>query len=205
MALCGEPMYLENMVPAFDGVPPYYPQDFEEDEEAQKYFLSNFEFVENVEKYEPGGYHPVHLSEAYDNGRYRIVHKLGYGGFSTVWLARDTFKETYVALKFVVAEDSSKYRGLEALEDQAALASDQPISGFFVYPLRKFWHDGPNGRHLCEVLPVLGPSISQISYAGLRLQPSIARRVALQATEALAHLHSKGLCHGGKSGTFSIF
>lgn len=44
---------------------------------------------ENFEKYRGGGYHPVHLGESYKGGRYTIHHKLGYGGFSTVWLAKD--------------------------------------------------------------------------------------------------------------------
>lgn len=44
---------------------------------------------ENVLYYRPGGYHPVVLGDTLKNGRYRVCHKLGYGGFSTVWAARD--------------------------------------------------------------------------------------------------------------------
>jgi hypothetical protein len=42
--------------------------------------------TEDVERYQRGGFHPVHLGDVYDE-RYRVVHKLGAGGFSTVWLA----------------------------------------------------------------------------------------------------------------------
>ncbi len=49
---------------------------------------------EDLEDYKPGGYHPVHIGDMFSNGRYVIVRKLGWGHFSTVWLARD---ETWVS------------------------------------------------------------------------------------------------------------
>jgi serine/threonine-protein kinase SRPK3 len=39
--------------------------------------------------YRPGGYHPVCLGDTFKGGRYKVHHKLGWGGFSTVWLAKD--------------------------------------------------------------------------------------------------------------------
>lgn len=54
---------------------------------------------ENLERYCSGGYHPVHIGDEFDSsrykgeeidsGRYKIVGKLGYGAFSTVWLAQN--------------------------------------------------------------------------------------------------------------------
>lgn len=44
---------------------------------------------EEFEKYWPGGYHPVQPGDSYKGGRYTIHSKPGYGGFSTVWLAKD--------------------------------------------------------------------------------------------------------------------
>lgn len=35
-----------------------------------------------------GGYHPVEIGDLYSN-RYTVVRKLGWGHFSTVWLAKD--------------------------------------------------------------------------------------------------------------------
>jgi len=44
---------------------------------------------EKLSKYRLGGYHPVCLGDTLHDGQYTIRHKLGWGGFSTVWLARD--------------------------------------------------------------------------------------------------------------------
>ena len=44
---------------------------------------------EDLEDYRPGGYHPVSIGDEFNNSRYVVVRKLGWGHFSTVWLARD--------------------------------------------------------------------------------------------------------------------
>ena len=44
--------------------------------------------LESPNEYQPGGYHPVHLGDIYCE-RYRVINKLGFGSYSTVWLARD--------------------------------------------------------------------------------------------------------------------
>jgi len=44
---------------------------------------------EDLDDYCKGGYHPVEPGQQYKNGRYTVVRKLGWGHFSTVWLARD--------------------------------------------------------------------------------------------------------------------
>ena len=44
--------------------------------------------LESPSGYRPGGYHPVHIGDIYRE-KYRVLHKLGYGTYSTVWLARD--------------------------------------------------------------------------------------------------------------------
>lgn len=44
---------------------------------------------EDWEDYVKGGYHPVHIGDTFSDGRYVVVRKLGWGHFSTVWLAKD--------------------------------------------------------------------------------------------------------------------
>jgi hypothetical protein len=44
---------------------------------------------EDPDDYHRGRYFPVKLGDTFKRGRYRVIHKLGWGGFATVWLARD--------------------------------------------------------------------------------------------------------------------
>ncbi|KAF5001947.1 hypothetical protein FGRMN_688 [Fusarium graminum] len=173
-------------------MPPY--SDSEEDDEVRFLLPQGVGETEDVEGYRIGGFHPVHLGETYDNGRYRIVHKLGAGGYSTVWLARDESEEKWVALKIVDA-DHSVATETKSTQFQAALTDSR--THFVVGQQRQFLFDGPNGRHLSLVLPVFGPSTSELSYGlSCRLTPQFARNLAYQATKAVAELHSCGLCHG---------
>lgn len=172
----------------------------EDDVESSPLFwflLVNFDDTEDVERYQPGGFYPVHLGDWYDDRRYRVVHKLGAGGFSTVWLARDKVEHQWVALKMVVADRSPLVEAKSLLRRRAA--SQYASRTMFVVEHRNFTIDGPNGCYLCLVLPVLGPSASQLS-SGLdsRIKPWLSRRAGYQATKALADLHAQGLCHGGE-------
>lgn len=45
--------------------------------------------AEPLYRYRRGGYHPVYLGDVMNGGRYQILHKLGWGGYSTAWAARD--------------------------------------------------------------------------------------------------------------------
>jgi hypothetical protein len=42
--------------------------------------------IEEIDDYHPDGYHPCHVGEIVDS-KYVILKKLGWGHFSTVWLA----------------------------------------------------------------------------------------------------------------------
>jgi hypothetical protein len=70
-------------------------------DEFSIYELSYLFFTqESVMRYRPGGYHPVCLGDTFKGGRYTIHHKLGWGGFSTVWLAKD---KEYVTIRRRIA------------------------------------------------------------------------------------------------------
>lgn len=45
--------------------------------------------AEPLRRYKAGGYHPLHLGDHFKSNRYEVLHKLGWGGYATVWLAKD--------------------------------------------------------------------------------------------------------------------
>lgn len=52
---------------------------------------------EGMEDYRRGGYHAVRIGDTFKDGCYVVQRKLGWGHFSTVWLAWDTTR-TVLAL-----------------------------------------------------------------------------------------------------------
>lgn len=55
---------------------------------------------EEFESYRKGGYHAVRVGDSFNGGRYIAQRKLGWGQFSTVWLAYDTL--TSVCFSFLL-------------------------------------------------------------------------------------------------------
>lgn len=113
------------------------------------------EGLEPLEQYQEGGYHPVHLGDTLGAaGRYRVIHKLGHGGFGTVWLCRDLQDPGYVAVK-VIAGDVAP----ENLPDLTLMQLDRSAPGaeYIAIPMDTFSVAGPNGSHQCTVLPSLWP------------------------------------------------
>lgn len=144
-----------------------------------------------------------------------MIHKLGFGSTSTVWLARDSTEMKLVALKILIAEestDSREERTLEYLQSGGGRRlQHHPGSIHVPRVLHKFRFDGPNGSHLCLVLPLIGPSVSDYAsmseypYARLDagLPPYLPKDIALhfarQIIHAVDYLHACGICHGGKN------
>jgi serine/threonine-protein kinase SRPK3 len=58
---------------------------------SESYFIPQrvIHSEEPLDRYEPGGYHPVNIGDTLDGGRYTVMLKLGWGQYSTVWLAVD--------------------------------------------------------------------------------------------------------------------
>ncbi|KAI9791148.1 MAG: hypothetical protein M1835_000514 [Candelina submexicana] len=150
---------------------------------------------EGIHNYEPEGYHPVHFGDLLCSGRYRIIHKLGFGSFSTVWLARDTTveKPKYVALKIIVAELRGQSSELKVLQHLARQPSNDPGLSHLLGLSDHFEEEGPNGLHDVLVLEVVGPSLKDVHYL---LNVRLIKTMAFQVISAIACLHRCGVGHG---------
>jgi len=169
---------------------------------------------EDLEDYCKGGYHPVEPGQVYKNGRYTVVRKLGWGHFSTVWLARDNLyircnahllskprKNRHVALKVVRSATQYKETALDEiklLEKIATANPSHPGRQHIVSLLDHFEHTGPNGVHECLVFEALGESvlstIKRYQYRGLPIH--IVKQITKQVLLGLDYLHREcGVIH----------
>lgn len=153
--------------------------------------------AEDPELYKASGFHPVHIGDYLKGGRYRIVHKLGYGGSSTVWLARDCLKNCYVSLKISKANIGLGNKEVSVLRHLAQTKSDYTGAQYVMKLRDDFILSGPNGEHQCIVSQVAGNRLSRP--LGVRyscLGPS--RLLVAQLFLGLEYLNSCNIGHGGE-------
>ncbi|KAL8708418.1 MAG: hypothetical protein Q9220_006708 [cf. Caloplaca sp. 1 TL-2023] len=159
------------------------------------------EYVETLEDYKSGGYHPVNINDKYCDDRYEIVHKLGYGSYSTVWLAKDCLADRFVALKILTADRSKTTQEdhvLRFLRQQRIAEPDVTGHESIIKLLDDFKIDGPNGQHTCLVSEPAGGSIAQSKEdSGPHFfQLHVARLIAARIIIGVAFLHRNNILHG---------
>ncbi|KAK9236221.1 kinase-like domain-containing protein [Lipomyces kononenkoae] len=156
---------------------------------------------EALEDYCKGGYHPVAIGETFKDGRYTVVRKLGWGHFSTVWLARDMVTNRHVALK--VVRSASHYTEtaideIKLLEKIVTANPSHPGRAHVVSLLDSFEHVGPHGTHVCMVFEVLGENllglIRRFHHRGIPI--GLVRQITKQVLLGLDYLHREcGIIH----------
>lgn len=164
-----------------------------------------YEVLEGVEDpldYEQGGFHPSSIGDTFRDGRYRIIHKLGFGGHSTIWLAKDEGANRYVAMKFAAANSSvhgeHENRTLTRLINTG---DHHPGRQYVPSVLDHSTISGPSGLHACLVTNPARLSLrnAKEDYSWLSLGPVSFRAIAAQLVEAVCYIHSQGVVvHGGE-------
>ncbi|KZV75818.1 kinase-like protein [Peniophora sp. CONT] len=160
--------------------------------------------VEEAEDYQLGGFHPIAIGDCFCEGRYKVMHKLGFGGSSTVWLARDRYgAKPLVALKALRADASPACTDeLSSLAIPKMLQTVLPSSINIVTIEDYFFVQGPNGSHMFLVSPLAGPPVVSMSCCpgraagSRRLRADLARKAAKQTAMAIYHMHRAGVVHG---------
>ncbi|KAI0425572.1 kinase-like domain-containing protein [Xylaria sp. FL1042] len=174
-------------------------QQFDDTQEYDYDHLWDEAGLEEISRYNRGGFHPIHIEDVL-NDRFKVVHKLGNGGFGTVWLCRDLQLEKWRAVKVIAADASSDSTEVEMFEFLMTNSSREELDqNHITVPLESFWIDGPNGRHLCLVMQVYGFPTCHWRLCLDNLDPSTKKdstEVCGQIVQALAFLHEKGVCHG---------
>ena len=170
---------------------------------------------EGLSDYKPKGYHPVHIGEVLLD-RYIITQKLGWGHFSTAWLAFDIKHGNYVCIKI----QKSDQRYINAAYDEVEILQELAKHNFnkeWLESLKEYWKDQPekikdldvmehtqtvqllnsflyagiHGRHFCMVFEIVGVTLLELikryNYRGIPL-PFI-RIITKQILIGLDFLH----------------
>ncbi|KAI9823540.1 MAG: hypothetical protein M1826_007696 [Phylliscum demangeonii] len=174
--------------------------------QIKQMFETMMDPTEWIEDYHPGGFHPVRLDEVF-NDRYRVIRKLGYGSFSTVWLAVDAKRHGYVALKIVEAASSDSSHELSMFNKLKHNRASAAGAAYLIELRESFTHKGPNGTHLCLAFEVMGPHLMTMTeelgmranpkglHYGYRLPVRMAKVILRQLLLALAFLHQNNIVH----------
>jgi serine/threonine-protein kinase SRPK3 len=167
---------------------------------------------EDWEDYVKGGYHPVKIVDSFSDDRYEVVRKLGWGHFSTVWLAKDNKMNRHVALKVVKSAPRYTETALDEIKllQRLITSSTPPAAPTSANPhptpspsqthsgrshvisfLDHFRHKGPNGTHVCMVFEVLGENLLGLikRHQNKGVPMPLVRQIAKQVLLGLDYMH----------------
>ncbi|KFP05245.1 SRSF protein kinase 1, partial [Calypte anna] len=164
-------------------------------EQEEEILGSDDDEQEDPNDYCKGGYHLVKIGDLF-NARYHVIRKLGWGHFSTVWLAWDIQGRRFVAMKVVKSAEHYTETALDEIKLLKSVRNsdpNDPSKERVVQLLDDFKISGVNGSHICMVFEVLGHHllkwIIKSNYQGLPL-PCV-KKIIKQVLQGLDYLHTK--------------
>jgi len=131
------------------------------------------------------------MDEFVINNRYEIIEKIGSGGMSTVYKAKDNVLNRFVAVKvlkneFLNDEEFIKRFRSESLA-YASLSHPNIVSIFDVGEYK--------GQYYIVMEYINGKTLKEIIKENKRLSSKDATTIAIQVCRALEHAHRKGIIH----------
>lgn len=145
-----------------------------------------------------------------------MIQKLGWGHFSTVWLAQKETTREYVALKIQRSKDTHTESAVDELEMLTELRKHEEdaewvefLSGFErEYPrhvnarlcrplllLDNFAHFGIHGKHMCSVFELMGPNLLDViqhyEYKEKRMPLWLVKKITRDVLLGLVYLHER--------------
>ncbi|TGO43605.1 hypothetical protein BOTNAR_1773g00030 [Botryotinia narcissicola] len=152
--------------------------------------LSDDGKAESLQGYLKGNLYPIDSLPWELDEKYRLIAKLGYGGFSTVWLAIGIHKTNLGRWSAI------KISRLTRTDEESQLKEDmkrlERKSSRIVPYIETFRITSRYNDHLCLVLKVSGPSIREFVS---NKKPSFDQRrlIAINCTKALMDLHKQNI------------
>ncbi|KAJ5355810.1 kinase-like domain-containing protein [Penicillium concentricum] len=177
---------------------------------VRQFTQSNFQPLDSNDKFEeetlpwytPDSSYAVKVGEVFQS-RYQVIGKLGYGGYSTVWLCRDLTINKYVTLK-VFKRDSAEGKREVKVYDHLHTSNASHDGAMFVRTaLNSFQIDAQGldpsrGFYQCIVHQPLGISLYdlRIQFAAKILPEKLVKLTLLHLLLALDYLHTEfGVIH----------
>lgn len=135
------------------------------------------------------------------NGKYVLLHKIGYGAYSTVWLAYhklDPAKVYYYAIKIQNPEDYE-----DAMVEVKTLTKLKRCDCPYILELKdnfEFYPPDSKDKHpsVCMVFDLMACSVYQLIRRGKYVEglpTRIVLRIAKQLFTALKHMHGLDMIH----------
>ena len=124
--------------------------------------------------------------------KYEVLDEIGHGGMATVYRARDSSLDRFVALKVLHPhlQRTSEARARFTREAKSVARLRHP----HILEIYDYSGEGSDETYIAAEL-LTGPTLKDFVAQKRELPPEIAACVALQLAEALGEAHDKGIIH----------
>ncbi|KAF2884401.1 hypothetical protein ILUMI_21780 [Ignelater luminosus] len=151
---------------------------------------------EDLEKYGFGGYMPIRVSQVLGPQKeYQILRKIGWGQFSTVWLAKHRVHSQHFAIKVIKSAKKYRIAGRDEVKILQHIRNEgrENTDGYSrIIPYYSYFNEWSiNGKHKCMLFDVMGPSLLDLlmksEFRGFYEQS--AKIILKQILEGVMFLH----------------